>query len=115
MAVHTQVETAGIYFITFTCYRWLHLLEQTNTYDAVYGFFSILNKSGHQVLGYTLMPNHVHMLLYYTGGTQSLNTLIGNGKRFIGYEIIKRLKAQNDDKTLSLLAQAVPEAEKRRG
>ncbi len=115
MAVHTQVERAGIYFITFTCYRWLHLLEQTKAYDTLYRFFTFLNGKGHQLLGYTLMPNHVHLLLYFSGGTQSLNILIGNGKRFIGYEIIKRLKAQNDYKTLSLLGQCVPEAEKRRG
>ena len=40
--------------------------------------------------GYVIMPNHVHFLLYFTMQKQSLNTVIGNGKRFIGYEIINR-------------------------
>lgn len=31
------------------------------------------------------MPDHVHFLLHYTNTKQSLNTIIGNGKRFIGY------------------------------
>ena len=28
-------ETEGIYFITFTCARWLKLFELTNSYDLV--------------------------------------------------------------------------------
>lgn len=55
MAVHTPVEKAGIYFVTCTCYQWLHLIEKTGAYDAVYNFFSILNQKGHQVLGYTIL------------------------------------------------------------
>lgn len=41
MTVHTPVEKPGIYFITFTCYRWLHLIGKTGAYEAVYNFFSI--------------------------------------------------------------------------
>lgn len=115
MAVHTPVEKVGIYFITFTCYRWLHLIDKTGAYDAVYNFFSILHQKGHQVLGYTIMPNHVHLLLFFSGGKQSLNTLMGNGKRFIGYEIIKRLQQQKDMATLLQLERDVPEVERKKG
>ena len=115
MAVHRPVGKAGIYFITFTCYRWLHLIEKTAAYDAVYNFFVVLNQKGHQVLGYTIMPNHVHLLLFFSGGSQSLNTIIGNGKRLIGYEIIKLLEQQRDTPRLLLLEQGVSEVEKKRG
>ncbi|HEV7331239.1 MAG TPA: hypothetical protein VGN63_09380 [Flavisolibacter sp.] len=115
MAVHKPVVKSGTYFITFTCYRWLHLFTKTDGYDAVYRFFSFLNEAGHQVLGYTLMPNHVHLLLFFQSGKQPLNTVIGNGKRFIGYELVKRLQAQQDGPTLCLLEQGVTLAEKRRG
>lgn len=103
MAINTPVEKAGIYFLAFTCYRWLHLIGKTGEYDAVYNFFSILNLKGHPVLGYTTMPNHVHLLLFFSGGKQSLNTLISNGKRFIGYEMVKRLQQQRDTATIHLL------------
>jgi hypothetical protein len=60
------------------------------------------------------MPNHVHLLLFFGDDARSLNTVIGNLKRFIGYEIIKRLQVENDKETLTLLSQGVVEAERRR-
>jgi len=114
MGVHIPIKKSGIYFITFTCYQWLPLIEQTKAYDEVYKFFNVLNKNGHTVLGYVIMPNHVHFLLYYQQRVQSLNTAIGNGKRFIGYEIIKRLQQQQNTAMLSLLEQGVNPAEKQR-
>ena len=115
MAVHKPVARPGIYFITFTCYKWLHLIGKTNTYDVVYHFLSHLNQKGHQVVGYTIMPNHVHLLLFFASDNKSLNTVIGNLKRFIGYEIIKNLQAQNDMETLVILNQGVVDAERKRG
>ena len=101
-----------MYFITFTCYNWLHLIEITNTYEEVYNFLDILNSSGHRLSGYVIMPNHVHLLLYFKMQNQSLNTIIGNGKRFIGYEIIDRLKAAKQHAILKLLSEAVSPAER---
>lgn len=114
MPVHLPIERSGIYFITFTCYKWLHLLGLTNSYDEVYKFFGILNQNGHQLLGYVIMPNHLHFLLYFKKEKQSLNTIIGNGKRFIGYEIVKRLKSQKQDALLAILHDGVDAAERQR-
>jgi hypothetical protein len=41
------------------------------------------------------MTNHVHLLLHYTNTKQALNTIIGNGKQFIGYDIVTRLEERN--------------------
>ena len=114
MSIHTLTEKSGMYFITFTCYNWLPLIKLTNAYDEVYKFFNILNKKRHQITGYVIMPNHLHFLLYFTMQNQSLNTTIGNGKRFIGYEIINRLDAQKQNSILNILSQAVSLAERKR-
>jgi len=42
------------------------------------------------------MPNHVHVLLYFPEMPKSLNIVIGNAKRFMAYEIIKRLEADKN-------------------
>lgn len=101
MPVKRQItEPDGIYFITFTCHQWKHLIELTKGYDLIYNWFDHLKAKGHCLAGYVIMPNHVHALIAFRNTGQSINTIIGNGKRFIAYEIIKRLKELKEDKLL---------------
>jgi REP element-mobilizing transposase RayT len=88
---HDQ-QPNSIYFITFTCYKRLSLFPKTNTYDAVYKWFDNLSKTNIRVTGYVIMPNHLHVLLYFSQMPKSFNTIVGNAKRFLAYEIIKRLE-----------------------
>jgi hypothetical protein len=86
MSLHKRITREGIYFITLTNHAWLPLIQLTNGYDLIYNWFDILKGKRHDLTGYVIMPNHLHLLLYYAGGAQPLNTLVGNGKRFIAYE-----------------------------
>lgn len=82
-----------MYFCTFTCYQWLNLFEITNGYDLVYKWFSYLKtKKQAEVVAYVIMPNHVHCILYFGDDKFNLNKIISNAKRFIAYDIVKRLK-----------------------
>ena len=105
----------GLFFITFTCYKWLPLIEQTNGYDLVYGWFDYLKKQNHRITGYVIMPNHVHALIDFTRSTKKINTLIGDGKRFMAYEIIKRLKKADKTDMLVMLEKAVTAKSKNKG
>lgn len=67
------------------------------------------------MLAYVIMPNHIHFLLHHNGGKQSLNTVIGNGKRFIAYEIVKLLKKKQEDDILRHLQKEVEEKDRSRG
>src|SRR5438045_4152790 len=75
--------------------------------DEIYKFFEILNQNGHQLLGYTIMPNHIRFLLYFKKQKQPLNTMIGSGKLFIGYEVIKRLERQQQHLYSKMLSEPV--------
>jgi REP element-mobilizing transposase RayT len=105
----------GIYFITFTCYKWLHLFQQADAYGSVYKWFDVLKSKGHYVVGYVIMPNHVHVLIAFrnTQG-QSINTMVGNGKRFMAYEIVSSLITKGQTDTLAELAKGVNVVDKRR-
>jgi len=81
MSVHTKIDREGM--------LWLPLIELSQGHDAVYNFFTALGKQDHTVLAYVIMPNHLHLLLHYSGG-KSLNTVIGNRKRFMAYLLIRR-------------------------
>jgi REP element-mobilizing transposase RayT len=105
----------GIYFVTFTNYKWLHLFEITKSYDLVYKWFDVLRSNGNAVIGYVIMPNHVHVMIGYKSAAKSINTIVGNGKRFIAYEMIERLKAANNAMLLKVLSSGVSAPDKQKG
>ncbi len=53
------------------------------------------------------MPNHLHAVIHFANTGQSINTIIGNGKRFIAYDIIKRLQEINEADLLKTLSKSV--------
>ena len=50
------------------------------------------------------MPNQVHALIRFINARQKINTIIGNGKIFMAYEIVERLKNNNEILILDKLA-----------
>ena len=92
----TIAYNIGMFFITFTCHDWLSFFDKVNGYNIIYNWFDHLKEGGHFINGYVIMPNHVHLLVSFINSKQSINTIIGNGKRFVAYEIIKRLEANNE-------------------
>jgi REP element-mobilizing transposase RayT len=113
MSVRKKIEEPnGLFFITFTCARWLPLFAMTNGYSAVYKWFDWLKKNGHHIAGYVIMPNHVHALIAFGTSKTSINAIIGNGKRFMAYELVKLLKQLNRHDVLDQLAEWVNETQK---
>jgi REP element-mobilizing transposase RayT len=105
MAVkHKHSEEFTTYFVTFTCYKWISLFETTNSYDIVYNWFNILKRDGIDVIGYVIMPNHVHTIIHFPSSGYNLNKIMSNAKRFMAYEIINRLEKSNNAEMLQLLS-----------
>ena len=108
MPVKTTIPYSfGTFSLTFTCHKWLSLIEKVNGYDIVYNWFDYLKEQGHILNGYVIMPNHVHAIISFIDTEKSINTIIGNGKRFMAYEIVKRLKENNEEELLTLLSNDV--------
>jgi REP element-mobilizing transposase RayT len=105
---------SGIFFITFTCYKWKPLIELVNGYEIIYKWFDYLKSKGHGINGYVIMPNHLHTILSFTKSEKSINTIIGNGKRFMAYEIIRRLENLGEINILTELSNSVSDSEKLR-
>src|SRR5690554_3979475 len=94
MATHRQhLEKTLFYFITFTCYKWMHLIEITRAYEFVAVSFEKLSAKGFKNVGFVIMPNHLHFVVFADEKSSSLNRAVGNTKRFLAYEIVQRLKA----------------------
>jgi REP element-mobilizing transposase RayT len=107
-------EPDGVFFITITCHEWLSLIEMTNGHDLVYKWFDHLRSWGHYINGYVIMPNHIHALIAFRNTGKLINTIVGDGKRFIAYEIINRLEGQQEYKLIHQLSLAVEAKDRER-
>jgi REP element-mobilizing transposase RayT len=93
----------------------MQLFEITQSYDLVYKWFDVLKSSGHNILGYVIMPNHVHALIAFGETKKSINTITGNGKRFIAYGIVEKLERTNKTQLLKILSDGVAVSDRKRG
>ena len=95
MTVRRRIyETGGVYFITLTCARWLPLFELTQGYDTVYQWFDYLKKKGNCIVAYVIMKNHLHVMIAFKYGS-NINLMVGNGKRFMAYSLVKKLQQKD--------------------
>lgn len=58
------------------------------------------------------MPNHVHAIIAFRKTDQFINTIIANGKRFMAYDLIRRLKLYGMNQILDQLASWVNKSQK---
>src|SRR6478735_4312150 len=62
------------FFVTTTCYNWYKLLEMETCKLIVSESINFLNdKYFAATLGYVIMPNHIHLILYFKKGNQLSN------------------------------------------
>ena len=61
------------------------------------------------------MPNHLHVLIDFGKSAKSINTIVSNGKRFMAYTIVERLKEHNRNDILKQLSGAVNPSGKDKG
>jgi len=116
MSVRKQISYKyGSFFITLTNASWLPLFDQANAYDVVYNWFDYLKSQGHYINAFVIMPNHLHAIISFSYTEKSINSIIGNGKRFMAYEIVKRMKALELDETLFSMRSMVHKTDKNRG
>ena len=115
MSVRKQIyQPNGVFFITFTCARWLELYEMVNGYDTVYHWFDYLKEKGHHIVAYVIMPSHVHAIIAFSSSTISINNIVGNGKRFMAYELINLLRAKGKHALLAQMTEWVNTTDKLR-
>lgn len=73
-----------------------------------------MKSNGHHVAGYVIMPNHLHVLIGFQNTGKSINRIVGDGKRFMAYEIVNRLKEKRAEDILVQLQQAVEAKDRQR-
>jgi hypothetical protein len=90
------------------------LFHELNAYDLVYNWMHIAHAKGYRFLGYAIMPNHAHFVVRVPEGC-AINTLLGNGKRFMAYELVERLNATARHDLLARLKEGLRPSDVARG
>lgn len=111
----TKSKSATFYFFTITCSKWLPLFKITNYYDDILKWFELLKNRQIYLTAYVIMPNHLHAVVYYDNDRTTINKVLSNGKRFMAYEIVKRLSDMKKEKLLYFLRINVKERERLKG
>ncbi len=93
----------------------MNLFEITETYNAVYKWLAYLSTQNIKTAGFVIMPNHLHCMIYLPAESKDLDIVVGNGKRFMAYEIVKRLRIQKEYDLLETLAKGVSRREAKNG
>jgi len=116
MVIRTRLnETNAVYFVTITCFNWINLFEITNFYPFIYRWFNFMIAGKKKIIGYVIMPNHMHLLIYIPEDSEEINKVIGEGKRFMAYDMVKALTELNLVKLQDFLHESVFDFEKIRG
>lgn len=92
------------WFVTFTCFKWISLFEISNSYDLIYSWLRLIREDRAEVLAFVIMPNHVHLLLQLRSHEVNLNIMLSNAKRFMAYELVKRLEEKGQHDLLQILS-----------
>ena len=90
------------------------LFRELDAYDIVYNWMHIAHEKGYRFFGYAIMPNHAHFVIRVPDGG-AINTILGNGKRFMAYEIIQRLTATGRQDILARLQEGLRPSDIARG
>ena len=97
----------AFYFVTCTCHDWLPLFEIAKGYELVYRWFHILRDQQIEISAFVIMPNHFHIILFLPELEIRLSKVIGNGKRFIAYDLLKRLEILQQYEILNKLSDSL--------
>ncbi|HEV8511961.1 MAG TPA: transposase [Cyclobacteriaceae bacterium] len=95
------------FFVTTTCYNWYNLLEMDSCKHTVSESINFLNnKYFAATLGYVIMPNHIHLILYFKKGNQ-LSNWMRDLKKFTSTKVRQQIEKSGNIDLLEKLR--VPE------
>jgi REP element-mobilizing transposase RayT len=54
----------------------------------VYNWFNIIKQDGIDIIGYVIMPNHVHSIIHFPSPGYNSNKIMSNAKRFMAMKLL---------------------------
>lgn len=87
-------KDCSVRFVTFSCYKRYRLFSKAYIYELFsHHLKDFRTRHNIQVLGYVIMPHHVHLVIYPTKEIE-LGKAIGRLKSRFSYEMIRKWKKE---------------------
>ena len=88
----TLLTNESIFFVTTTCHDWLPLLKDESNSRIIIESLQFCNKKYLvHLLGYVIMPNHLHLLLYFEK-VMRLSDYMRDLKKFTSGEVRRSIE-----------------------
>ena len=105
----SQFESFNCFFVTTTCVDFKPLIQLADAYGLISESLSFVNKKYEvSMLGYALMPNHIHLILYFRT-TNKLSDYMRDMKKFTSTWIRKKLEENGLTNTIENLRIDAPD------
>jgi putative transposase len=80
-------EKHSCFFVTTTCRNWIPFIEWTDSFCVIENTLQFLsNKYNTKILAYVIMPNHIHLILYFNKNN-NLSAFMRDFKKFTSMKI----------------------------
>jgi len=99
----TSLTDYNCFFVTTTCFNWEILFLSYKYYQLILNSIVFLNKKYNvQIIGYVIMPNHIHLIIYFEKETH-LSEYMRDFKKFTSGEIRRMIERDGEVKLLDRL------------
>ncbi len=92
-----RYQDENIFFITTTCYQWMPLLSIGNGFEIISDNLRFYSKKYYSdVLGFVIMPNHLHLILHFKEGKDRIH-FMRDFKKYTSFMIRKEVAIKSPD------------------
>lgn len=96
----------AIYYITTVVYQRLPIFKQASYAIAIIDSLNFYRfKQGYRILGFVIMPDHLHMLIWL-GATSTISEIMRDLKKYTAVRIIRQAEVENNQEWLAYFEQA---------
>lgn len=96
------------FFVTTTCNKWLQLIHLANGYQLIQDSLRFVNnKYSALILGYVIMPNHLHFILFFDKENM-LSEYMRDFKKFTSTKLRQHLESNGNKNILTAIGNNAP-------
>jgi len=104
----SQLKHKRCFFVTTTCNHWYHIFDSPPFFELISSSINfVAGKYNAEILGYVIMPNHLHFIIIFNEEENQLSNLMRDLKKFTSTHIRRLLQESGKEELLKKLSHQV--------